>query len=321
MGIAESDLARPAPLTDAAQTPQTPPSACLNCGATLSGPFCAACGQRDIPPYPSVRELVIDAFWELSGWDGRFVSTVRELFRHPGKLTREFLEGRRARYLSPLRLYLMASLVYFLAGALAPKPDVGTTSIDVNGIHIGATSTPNNAPGRVASAVSSAARSQQPPDSAKLAATLKDIARAPAIFRPFLRRLVVDPGGFRRSLLDAMPKVLFVLVPVFAAIVALFYHGRRYPEHLYFAIHFHAFVFLALLIGVAAKFVAVPAISRVAGFIVFFWIPTYATLSFRRLYGGSIVVTLLKEAGIGILYLVASLAALLTTIYFVAVWG
>ena len=54
-------------------------AACLNCGTPLSGPFCSSCGQRDIPPYPSARELAIDAFWELSGWDGRFASTVRAL--------------------------------------------------------------------------------------------------------------------------------------------------------------------------------------------------------------------------------------------------
>jgi hypothetical protein len=321
VGVAESDVARPAPLSAAAQTPQEQSSACLNCGATLSGPFCAACGQRDIPPYPSVRELVIDAFWELSGWDGRFASTVRELFRHPGTLTREFLEGRRARYLSPLRLYLMASLVYFLAAAAAPKPDVGPATIDLGGLRIGAAGSVDNAPGRVASVVSTAARSQQTPDSAKREATLKDIARAPAILRPFLRRVVIDPRGFRSGLLEAMPRMLFALVPVFAAIVALFYRGRKYAEHLYFAIHFHAFVFLAMLIGVAARFVAVPAVSSTAGFVLFLWIPTYATLSFRRLYGGSIAETLLKEAGIGILYLIASFVALLTTIYFVALWS
>ena len=80
MGVTESDVARPTPLTEVAQTrPRS--STCLNCGATLGGPFCGACGQRDIPPYPSVRELVVDAFWELSGWDGRFVSTVRVMTR------------------------------------------------------------------------------------------------------------------------------------------------------------------------------------------------------------------------------------------------
>jgi hypothetical protein len=60
----------------------------LNCGTPLGGPFCSACGQRDVPPYPTVRELVVDAFWELSGWDGRFALTVRALLPRPGLLTR-----------------------------------------------------------------------------------------------------------------------------------------------------------------------------------------------------------------------------------------
>src|SRR5829696_32870 len=74
-------------------------ASCLNCGTPLGGEFCAACGQRDIPPYPSVRELVADAFEALAGWDGRFASTLRALVRQPGVLTREFLEGRRVRYI------------------------------------------------------------------------------------------------------------------------------------------------------------------------------------------------------------------------------
>src|SRR3982074_478204 len=93
----------------------------LNCGAQLGGPFCASCGQRDIPPYPSVRELAIDAALEFSGWDGRLASTLRALVLPPGLLPHEFLEGRRARDISPLRLYLMASLAYFVLSAAAPN--------------------------------------------------------------------------------------------------------------------------------------------------------------------------------------------------------
>src|SRR5687767_11829400 len=94
---------------------------CLNCGAALEGRFCSACGQRDVPPYPSVRELALDAATEFSGWDGRLSSTLRALVRRPGLLTLEFLEGRRARYVSPLRLYLSTSLAYFLLAAAAPS--------------------------------------------------------------------------------------------------------------------------------------------------------------------------------------------------------
>src|SRR3954454_20659390 len=96
-------------------------STCLNCGSSLTGPFCAECGQRAVPPHPTLRELGGEAFAELSGWDGKVAGTIRALIRKPGKLTVEFLEGRRARFVSPLRLYLTCSVMYFLAAASAPS--------------------------------------------------------------------------------------------------------------------------------------------------------------------------------------------------------
>src|SRR5262245_26883211 len=94
---------------------------CLNCGAALTGQFCAACGQRALPPHPTVRELAGDAFAEFSGWDGKFAETIRLLFTKPGELTRQWLEGRRVHFISPLRLYLTASLLFFLVAAAAPN--------------------------------------------------------------------------------------------------------------------------------------------------------------------------------------------------------
>ena len=135
-------------------------SECLNCGTPLSGPFCAGCGQRDIPPYPSVRELAVDAVSEFSGWDGRLASTVRALVLYPGLLTHEFLEGRRARYISPLRLYLTASLVYFLVAAAAPDVKTESGKTLFLGVRVGATTTddgpPTSRPERVSAAATSA---------------------------------------------------------------------------------------------------------------------------------------------------------------------
>jgi hypothetical protein len=91
---------------------------CLNCGATLSGPFCPNCGQRDIPPYPSVRELAVDAVAEFSGWDGRLASTLRALIQHPDADPR-FLEGRRVRA-SRRFGFIWWRAVYFLVAAAAP---------------------------------------------------------------------------------------------------------------------------------------------------------------------------------------------------------
>ncbi len=204
----------------------TAPAVCLNCGAPLVGPFCAQCGQRDIPPYPSVRELAVDAVSELSGWDGRLLNTIRALLAHPGLLTHEFLEGRRARYISPLRLYLTASVIYFLLSAAAPdiRLDNGRS---LSGLQVGVTGTASSsAPQRVQNAAKESL-SKQPMTEEQRQQALKDIERAPALMQPFLRRVGADPNGFQRGLIQTMPKMLFVLLPVFAAIVALFYPGRK----------------------------------------------------------------------------------------------
>ena len=108
---------------------------------------------------------------------------------------------------------------------------------------------------------------------------------------------------------------------MFAAIVALFYRGRKYPEHLYYAIHLHAFIFLALAISELMKFTQVPLLVALVAVPVMLSIPVYATLAFRRAYGGSLVMTLTKEAAIGVLYGATAFIAMIITVYMVSRWG
>jgi hypothetical protein len=260
---------------------------------------------------------------EFSGWDGRFVSTLRELIRHPGMLTHEFLEGRRARYISPIRLYLSASLVYFVLAASAPDIRLESGKTLFLGLKVGTTTSGGNKPAsrpeRVGNAASTALEKQQPLTAEEKAAALEDIAHAPALMQPLLRRAVEDPRGFKRRLLETMPRMLFVLLPIFAGILALFYRGRKYPEHLYFAIHLHAFIFLALAVGELAKFTLLPVLAVVASFIAVCWIPIYATFAFRRVYGGSLGKTLIKELGIAGIYGLTAAFAFVVMIYWVSI--
>jgi hypothetical protein len=294
---------------------------CLNCGSPLSGPFCGGCGQRDVPPYPSVRELAVDAVSEFSGWDGRLAQTLRTLVRHPGLLTREFLEGRRARYISPLRVYLTASLVYFVLAASAPE--VRLESGKILGLRVGATAKddpdPLSRPERVGASASRALETGDALTAAERAAALEDISRAPALMQPFLRRAVEDPGGLKRRILETMPRMLFVLLPIFAGILALFYRGRKYPEHLYFAIHLHAFIFLALAVSELLKFTQSAVLVAGTSLIASIWIPIYATLAFRRVYGGSLARTLMKEVAIAAIYALTAAVGFITMIYWVSV--
>lgn len=96
-------------MQDAAQGP-----VCSNCETELRGAFCSACGQEHQDHEPTLRQILADAWEEIVKVDGKIIATLRMLFAQPGKLTLAFFEGRRVRYVTPLKLYLTCSAFYFL---------------------------------------------------------------------------------------------------------------------------------------------------------------------------------------------------------------
>lgn len=101
--------------------PEGAPSACLNCGTPLQGPYCSECGQRGSAGHHlRLHDLLHDAVHEFLHLDGKIFRTMKLLVTKPGALTREFLEGRRARHISPIRLYLTWSLIFFALLAVVP---------------------------------------------------------------------------------------------------------------------------------------------------------------------------------------------------------
>ncbi len=87
---------------------------CANCGAPVPGRYCGACGQRAEPELPTVARLAGEAAEVLTHADSRLWRTLAALLFRPGYLTRQFLDGRRATYLPPFRLYLVLSVGFFL---------------------------------------------------------------------------------------------------------------------------------------------------------------------------------------------------------------
>jgi len=102
-----------------------PAEICLNCGTTLGGQYCGNCGQRAVNRLISVWELLRDAFGDLLELDSRLWRTLLPLIARPGKLTRDYLEGRRARYMPPFRMYLVLSIVFFLIAFFDPREELG----------------------------------------------------------------------------------------------------------------------------------------------------------------------------------------------------
>ncbi len=97
---------------------------CLNCGAELQGQYCGTCGQRARSRLISLWELLQDAFGDLFEIDSRLWRTLVPLLIRPGRLTRDYLEGRRARYMPPFRMYLVLSVIFFVVAFFDPQDDL-----------------------------------------------------------------------------------------------------------------------------------------------------------------------------------------------------
>jgi hypothetical protein len=272
---------------------------CLNCDAPLAGPFCSRCGQRALPAHPTMRELAGDALAELFGWDGKLASTLRLLFGRPGELTRALLNGQRTKHVPPVRLYLACSVLYFVVAAAAPVPDMGA-ALEAGGESVPARAAAQS-PGDVALAkavsVGLAGLSAEERKAAE-----ERIAALPGFIRPLLRTMAADPVALNRSISEAMPRALFALIPLFAVILGFFYRGRSYPDHLYFAVHLQAFVFLVLTLQTATLYTRWLTLFGVTQTVGRVWIAVYAVIAQRRIYGGSWLATVLKGGGVAALY-------------------
>lgn len=210
---------------------------CLNCGERTPRKFCQECGQANDNFHVSAWKIVSDFVSEYFTLDRKFFGSILPLIFRPGYLTREFCAGRRLRYISPLRLFLFISLVYFF---LVPFYKGQLLNLD-----------PNNP-----SKVELPALSSQPP---KEPLSLKAEDKSPdnqlkdRINKKVEKIASTNGKEVPKILTDAflgqISKVVFVLLPIFALFLKLLYlrSKRYYAEHLIFALHYFSFVFLLLI--------------------------------------------------------------------------
>ena len=97
---------------------------CLNCGTRMRGQYCGNCGQRSRNRLISIWQLLREAFGDLLELDSRLWRTLLPLLIRPGQLTRDYLEGRRARYMPPFRTYLVLSVIFFVVAFFNPTEEL-----------------------------------------------------------------------------------------------------------------------------------------------------------------------------------------------------
>src|SRR5947209_9445073 len=95
---------------------------CPNCANEHAGQFCNACGQSNVDLHVPIGGLIREAAEETLGLDSRLRHTLLPFFIKPGEVTRDYLNGRRVRYTSPLKIYLVATAIFFFAFAARDRP-------------------------------------------------------------------------------------------------------------------------------------------------------------------------------------------------------
>ena len=253
---------------------------CLNCGAELTGPYCSQCGQEDHELRVSLKRLARDFLAEHLGLESKVPTTLWTLVSKPGVLTREYLAGRRVRSLLPLRLYLSASVVYFLLLSLPFLGQKFNQTLKLTGVD--------------AAAIDSArteAASRSDTSALTIAVSGRRVAspRAKKIERFVNQRLnrfqtmstEEAVTFFRSSFVRYMPNAVFLLLPVFTLILYLLYRktGRFFAEHLIFTLHVHAFAFVVLTLSLFLPSALDIDIAT--------WILVYLYIALRRVYGES----------------------------------
>ncbi|HEX7705370.1 MAG TPA: DUF3667 domain-containing protein [Thermoanaerobaculia bacterium] len=246
------------------------PTVCPNCNATFERNYCQDCGQKRIPSNLRLRDLALDAAHELFSLDGKLFRSLRLLAFRPGSLTQEFIKGRRTRYVSPIRLYLLCSLVFFALLAIPSNRD----SV-IHGYE--------------------SARAEGTTATAHEDGTVDPNAED----RPH------DAAARSAAALSLLPKAMFALMPLFAALVWLVCRRDEpyFLPHFYFSIHVHAFAFILFSLVILIDQIPHPAAYPVA-LLLLFGMPAYSLVAFRRLYRHGWFRTILKAALIGVPYLV-----------------
>jgi hypothetical protein len=303
------------------------PDRCANCGTLLAGKYCGACGQRAEHSVHSLSFFLTEAFEDLTHADSRLWRTLWSLIARPGYLTTEFLDGRRARYLPPVRLYLVLSVVFFLVTSMAPSAGVLVVVTNDNGRPLSAKSE------TLDQALGALAKKNETPE--EQAERLCKLGKADTLQVPFegalkrflgpqrleslCRRVVLDNGrSLSEGLVHNVPRAMFLFLPLIALVMKLLYSRPRryYVEHLLFLLHNHSFVFLIFGLCLVIRLLPLGGAASLLFPAAILYCVWYLYRAMRRVYGERRLRTAAKYGALGLTYAVsAGLMLSLTAAY------
>jgi hypothetical protein len=296
----------------------------------LAAVYCGACGQAKHDHSRSLGHMVRELLEHHLLLDSKTMRTLSTLLFRPGRLTRAYIEGRRVRYVSPLRLYLFSTIVFFLllwASGLALFQIRGMADLpELAGITLGD-------PDDIAADRDPAKGPQhfeflflEPPhlgtpiqaDPAKL-----KLGRVHPAVMSFIQRLLhgydtmqAQPRALNPVFDEWLPRLLILLLPIVTFWLALFgrKRGLYLVDHLAFALHGQT---MAVILAIAAILIRLAIPQAPLALAMFAITLVWTLLAYRTVYRSSWLGTIIKVGIIGSLYV----TMLATGLVGLVIWG
>ena len=286
--------------------PKTPQSICYNCQTRLSetDQFCGNCGQKRTRLEISLWSLVSDFLAQQFSLEGKLFRTLKALLVSPGKLTNDFCEGRRARYFTPIQIYLITGVVFFLVldifsgfDRLSPI-QVGSSDIEKAMVYEGVRDVKFGTESVEMTSAQFNEFVKTPPDELnsflekydfKLGVTARFFAQG--------THQLFQPGGlksFVTTYFNIISQSVLVMMPVFGFFIYGLYRrsAAGLVQAVVFSAHVHAFNYLMM---VAFSFVAVIWSSDLLFSLLSLINFAYLVVASRCVFGASYIAAILKS--------------------------
>ena len=301
---------------------------CQNCGYTVDVAYCSKCGQKNTETRQSFHHLITHFAEDLTHYDGAFWKTIKYLLFRPGKLTIEYLEGHRMRFVPPVKLYIFISFVtFFLMAVLAPEPEEEE--------HTGTHTTAN---------VKKDDLNELEIQDGVFIHSLRELDSVNNM-RPVKERMSKLEYNFYKGLVKAnsenfsgrdliitaahtLPKVLFIYMPIFAFWLWIF-HGKKrwyFFDHGIFTLHYFSFLLLTVTIIMVVSwgltFVSdylSAAFVSIAGLLLLLYSFFYFFRSHRKMYGETRTISRLKGFALFLINLILILIAFAATFFYIMI--
>lgn len=287
---------------------------CLNCDHHLdiSDGFCSYCGQKNSSKPLNLKELLVEFFSGLISYDSRFRKTISALVFYPGKLSEEYIQGKRIKYVNPFRFFISTAIVFFLAISWINRDDLKELKSTLENERIENNENFNhefsfeeNSPSfKIDSFIKANPRTDytEAVDSLGIEKTMMNQLKFNFLFG--YARLKENPIDFLNFLLPKLPFFLFFFIPIFTIFSYLFYIRRKIPytHHLIFNYNQQTVFLILLFLVIILSFESL-----------WFWLLLYLLYlykSMRKFYKQSRIKTISKQFIIINFYWISALLVL-----------